>query len=170
MVFNPFTLEKKRILVTGASSGIGREIAIAIARMGGEVIGTGRDMVRLNATKAALAEISNLKHQTISADLTMPEELSRVVLAIEFPIDGVVHSAGISRLAPFRQLTLSHLRQVQSINLEAPLILTQKLLARNLVQRNGSLLFISSIAAHIGVPGVAAYSASKAALIAAVRS
>ena len=169
MVVNPFTLEKKRILVTGASSGIGREIAIAIARMGGEVIGTGRDMVRLNATKAALAEISNLKHQTISADLTMPEELSRVVLEIEFPIDGVVHSAGISRLAPFRQLTLSHLRQVQSINLEAPLILTQKLLARNLVQRNGSLLFISSIAAHIGVPGVAAYSASKAALIAAVR-
>jgi NAD(P)-dependent dehydrogenase (short-subunit alcohol dehydrogenase family) len=167
--FNPFSLAGKRILVTGGSSGIGREIAMTAARMGAEVIAAGRDGEKLGAAKAELAVISSLNHQIISADLTNPDELSRAVSEISNPLDGIVHSAGISRLAPFRQLSLNHLRQVLSINLEAPLVLTQKLLARNFVNKNGSILFISSIAAHIGVPGVAAYSASKAALIAGVR-
>ena len=89
--------------------------------------------------------------------------------SVEAPLHGVVHAAGVSRLAPFRQMTLAHLREVQTINVEAPLLLTQAILRRGLVAPGGSILFISSIAAHIGVAGVGAYSASKAALIAAMR-
>jgi len=62
-----------------------------------------------------------------------------------------------------------HLSDVQAINVDAPMLLTQALLKRNLISADGSLVFLSSIAAHIGVPGVAAYSGTKAALIAMVR-
>jgi NAD(P)-dependent dehydrogenase (short-subunit alcohol dehydrogenase family) len=83
--------------------------------------------------------------------------------------DGVVHAAGISRLSPVRMMTQEHLQEVQSINVDAPMLLTQGLLKRNLIAPSGSIVFVASIAAHIGVAGVAAYSGTKAALIAMMR-
>ncbi|WP_276156024.1 SDR family oxidoreductase, partial [Pseudomonas aeruginosa] len=76
-----------------------------------------------------------------------------------------MHSAGISRLCPVRMMSEAHLREVQSINVDSPMLLTQALLKRNLIAAGGSILFIASIAAHIGVAGVGAYSGTKAALI-----
>ena len=168
-IANPFSLEGKRVLVTGASSGIGQAIALAVASMGAEVLAMGRDAARLEATLAALREISPAPHAICQADLTRPEGVAAAAAAVTAPFDGVVHAAGISRLSPFRQMTVGHLREVQSINVEGPLLLMQGILRRNMVAAGGSILFISSIAAHIGVPGVGAYSASKAALIAATR-
>jgi len=166
---NPFLLKNKRILVTGASSGIGNTLAKSLCEFGAEIICTARDAKRLDALSKTLNLISNLNHQTIIADLTVEDSLESIISEITSPIDGIVHCAGISRLAPFRQITLNHLREIYAINTEAPILLTQKLLAKKLINKNGSILFISSIAAHIGVQGVGAYSSSKAALIAAMR-
>ncbi|WP_082145270.1 SDR family NAD(P)-dependent oxidoreductase [Delftia tsuruhatensis] len=166
---NPFSLENKRILVTGASSGIGQAIALSTARMGATVIGLGRDHSRLAATLTSLQKTSQCSHSVFSVDITKNEEISRVVRNIDTPIHGIVHAAGISRLSPVRQMTLHHLREVQSVNVEGPLLLTQALLKSSLIELGGSILFISSIAAHIGVAGVGAYSGSKAAIIANAR-
>jgi len=166
---NPFSLQGKRVLVTGASSGIGQAIAYGAARMGAEIVAFGRDKARTEETLLALRNISSAKHAVCIADLTQVDELQAAAASVDGPLHGVVHAAGLSRLAPFRQMTLAHLREVNTINVEAPLLLTQAILRRGLVAPGGSILFISSIAAHIGVPGVGAYSASKAGLIAAMR-
>lgn len=166
---NPFSLADRRILVTGATSGLGHSIALTCARMGAEVIGVGRDGARLANTQEALAAISSKAHRTIRADLTQATDRGAVIAELEGAVHGVVHSAGISRLSPVRMLTEQHLREVQAINVDAPMMLTQGLLKRNLVAADGSIVFIASIAAHIGVPGVAAYSGTKAALIAMTR-
>lgn len=168
--FDPFSLADERILVTGSSSGLGKAIALTCARMGAEVICTGRDPERLEATLTELQSISPRTHNAVLADLTQPAGRDAVVAATGgSALNGVVHSAGISRLSPVRMLTEQHLREVQSINVDAPMLLTQALLKRNLIAANGSMVFIASIAAHIGVPGVAAYSGTKAALLAMVR-
>jgi NAD(P)-dependent dehydrogenase (short-subunit alcohol dehydrogenase family) len=167
--FNPFTLTGKRVLVTGASSGLGQAIALACAKMGAELLVTGRDQARLAQTLEQLQVISALPHQAVVADLTQASEREALVNAVGAEIHGLVHSAGISRLCPVRMMSEAHLREVQSINVDAPLLLTQALLKRNLVGVQGSILFIASIAAHIGVAGVGAYSGTKAALIAISR-
>ena len=166
---NPFTLRDRRILVTGATSGIGKAIALCCANMGAVVVGTGRDAERLELTLKALKAISVQPHLMVHADLTQAADREHLVSTLREPIDGLVHSAGISRLSPVRMITERHLREIQAINVEAPMLLTQALLKRNLIAGNGSIVCIASIAAHIGVPGVAAYSGTKAALIAMMR-
>ena len=166
---NPFTLSNHRVLVTGASSGIGCATALACARMGATVIGSGRDSTRLQQTLDGLQKISDKPHTVVSADLTNPSDRSALLATLSEPLHGVVHCAGTSRLSPVRMMTERHLRELQVLNVEAPMLLTQAILKGNLIQANGSLVFIASIAAHIGVPGVAAYSGTKAALIAMTR-
>lgn len=166
---NPFTLEGKRILVTGASSGLGYAISVGAAAMGAQIIGVGRDASRLDRLSQEIQSISSLTHQVITADLLLQESIEHLVSQLDHPIDGIVHSAGISRLSPMRQVSIKHIREVNSINVEAPLLLSQSLLAKNKISPGGSIVFMSSIAAHIGVPGVGVYSGSKAYLIAAMR-
>ncbi|MDH6149720.1 MULTISPECIES: SDR family NAD(P)-dependent oxidoreductase [Paraburkholderia] len=167
---NPFSLSGKRILVTGASSGIGRQIAISCSQMGAQVVITGRDRERLKQTLEMLDKSALAGHQAVQAELTNAAERETLVAALGgTQLNGVVHSAGISRLSPVRMFTEQHLREVQAINVDAPMLLTQALLKRNLVAPEGSLVFVASIAAHIGVAGVAAYSGTKAALIAMTR-
>lgn len=163
---NPFSLAGKRILVTGASSGIGRAIAIGCSHMGANIVATGRDAVRLAETMESLHQG---QHQMVIADLTKENERETLISELSQPIDGCVHSAGISRLSPVRMVNEAHLMEIMSINVIAPMLLTQGLLKKQKIQNNGAILFISSIAAHIGVQGVAGYSGSKAALIAMMR-
>jgi len=167
--FNPFTLEGKRILVTGASSGLGYAISVGAAAMGAEIIGIGRDATRLDKLLQEIQSISSLAHKVIIADLLLQESIEHLVSQLDHPVDGVVHSAGISRLSPIRQASIKHIREVNSINVEAPLLLSQSLLFGNKINPSGSIVFLSSIAAHIGVRGCGIYSGSKAYLIAAMR-
>ena len=166
---NPFSLADRRILVTGATSGLGYAIAMACVQMGAEVIGVGRDEERLKNARQALGVLSSKSHRMVRADLTQVADRDALVTSLGAPIHGLIHSAGISRLSPVRMLTQQHLHEVQSINVDAPMLLTQALLKRNLVAADGSIVFIASIAAHIGVAGVAAYSGTKAALVAMMR-
>lgn len=163
---NPFSLAGKRILVTGASSGIGRQIALGCAHAGAEVLVSGRNDERLNATLAAL---SGTGHQTLPLDVR-DETAVKAAAPIAGKLDGVVHSAGISALAPLRLATRSHIENQLAANLVGPMLLTRELLLRNAIRQEGAIVFISSISAHIGVRGVSAYSASKGALEAMARS
>src|ERR1700754_2365409 len=114
--FNPFSLAGKRVLVTGASSGLGRASALTFARMGAEVIATGRDTERLTEVAAALAQASPAPHLTLRADLTDATEREALLDALGGPIHGVLHSAGISRLSPIRMVTVELLREIQAAN------------------------------------------------------
>ena len=167
--FNPFSLVGKRILITGATSGLGYATAIACAKMGATIIGVGRNTVKLEEILNELNLISSLPHQLLSADLIIDEDRDRLVAQIQEPLNGLVHCAGISALSPVRMINKNHLRKVQEINVEAPTLLTQALLKKNLLLADGSIIFLSSIAAHIGVAGVSAYSGTKAALQAIAR-
>lgn len=161
-----FGLEGRTILVTGASSGLGRQIAVHCAGAGASVIATGRDPARLDAL---LAELGDGGHRALPADLT--DDAAVKALAEQAgKIDGVVHSAGVAALAPIRLASRQHIENQLAVNLVAPMLLTQQLLLRNALRPGGALLFVSSISAHIGVHGVAAYSASKGGLEAMTRS
>jgi len=160
-----FSLGGQRILVTGASSGLGRAIAIACAARGATLILAGRDTARLAETQAALAGEG---HVEIDGDLVDDAARERLVAGAGL-LDGIVHCAGISRLSPMRMVNAKHLQEVWSINYESPVLLTQRLLAKGQVAAGGSILFMSSIAAFIGVAGVGVYSGTKAALIGTMR-
>lgn len=162
---SPFSLVGKRILVTGASSGLGRQIAISSSAMGAIMIISGRDEARLAETMSAL---KGNGHQAITAELTQSDDVQSLVEEAG-ALNGVVHCAGISRLAPIRMTSAAQMSEVLKINYESPMLLTQRLLARNRIEPDGAILFISSIAAYIGVAGVGIYSGSKAALIATMR-
>lgn len=158
---NPFSLEGKRILITGASSGIGRQIAISCAAMGATCVISGRDSERLAAT---FAEIGDGAHVSTVADLLVSEQ--RIALVDNAGlVDGVIHCAGTASLSPMRLATEKHLRELMLVNYEAPTLLTQRLLAKKSIAKGGSILFIASIAAHVGFVANGAYSASKGALV-----
>lgn len=166
MSFNPFSLDGRRVLVTGASSGIGRQVAIHCANMGSIVVVTGRNAERLEETRRQLGPG---EHEAIVADLVEPEAIEQVA-ARAGVLDGVVHVAGIAKLVPFRMISSKHLDEVLDVNLRAPLLLTRALLAKKAIQPGGSLVFVGSVASEIGPVATAAYAASKAALLGAVRS
>lgn len=161
-----FSLVGKRILVTGASSGIGRQIAIACAQMGAQLVISGRDVIRLGITFSALPDKG---HTQIVADLTAQADIDRLV-ADAGVLDGLVHAAGISKLVPLRLINQTHLDEMFASNTFAPMLLTRGLLAKKRIAAGGSILFIASIASHIGPMASSAYAASKSALLGMVRS
>ena len=152
----------KTILVTGASSGIGRAIAIACAEKGMKVVLTGRNTVRLNQTRAQMAGDG---HLIVPADLTNAAQ--RQALAEQVPIlDGVVHCAGIGSRVLCKMLEPNDVRHVMKVNFEAPILLQAALLQEKRIALSASIIFIASSAATMPSVGNAVYSASKAALIA----
>jgi short-subunit dehydrogenase len=162
---SPFGLSGKTVLVTGASSGIGRAVALRCAEAGASVVVTGRDADRLSET---LQSLPGGGHRALPADLVDPAALRAVADGCG-PLDGVVHSAGVRGLSPIRMAGEKFVRHVMQINYEVPVLLTQRLLHKNVLRDNSSMIFMSSIAAHIGTVGVGIYSGSKAALVGTMR-
>ena len=159
---NPFSLSGKTILVTGASSGIGRGIAVACAGMGAQLILTGRSITRLQETLSAL---EGEGHSYIAADLTNAQE--RTALVEQLPaLHGVVHCAGVGSRVPCKMLTQEDIDHVLKPNTEAPMLLQAELLAEKKLQKGASVVIIASAAANMPVAGNAVYSASKAAMVA----
>jgi NAD(P)-dependent dehydrogenase (short-subunit alcohol dehydrogenase family) len=166
MIDNPFQLRGKRVLVTGASSGIGRAVATECAAAGATVIVNGRDPARLQET---LDGLDGDGHLAIGADLTVPEQLAALVEQTGL-IDGVVHGAGVHGVMPVRMVRKVFLDNVFTANFQAPVLLTQQLLYKKNLRDGASILFMSSIAAHTGTVGVGPYAASKGALLGIMRS
>lgn len=159
---NPFSLSGKTILVTGASSGIGRGIAVACAGMGARIILTARNTERLQET---LSQLEGDGHTYIAADLT--DEAERRALVEQLPIlDGVVQCAGVGSRVPCKMVTKEDINHVFQPNTEAPILLQAELLEKKKLKKQSSVVFIASAAATMPSKGNAVYSASKAAIIA----
>lgn len=158
---NPFTLEGKTILVTGASSGIGRAIAIACAKSGYAVILNGRNVERLKET---LSQMVGVGHIIIPADLT--NSAQRQTLVEHVPVlNGVVHCAGIGSRVLCKMLEADDVQHVMGVNFNAPVLLQAALLQGKKIAAGSSIVFIASAAATMPSVGNAIYSASKGALI-----
>ena len=157
MEYNPFTLKGKTILVTGASSGIGQATAVKCAQMGAEVVITGRDTERLQATADLMG---NLKAQ-IAADLTNQEDVERLVASLP-PLDGAVLCAGNSTTLPLQFGSREKFDEMFNVNFFAPVELLYK---KKVLQKGASVVLIASIGGtHSFMPGNGVYGASKAAL------
>ena len=154
---SPFSVAGKHVLVTGASSGLGRQAAIACAADGATVLISGRDKDRLEQTHA---QLSGSGHETILGDLADDAIVSAVANSAR-KFDGVVHCVGVSVPMPMRMVTKEFLLRLFGTNVFIPLLLTQRLLAKGRVNKNGSILFLSSSAACRGVHGMATYSGTK---------
>jgi len=160
-MYNPFSLEGKTILVTGASSGIGRAIAIECSKMGATVIITARNKERLNET---LSQMEGKDHIIITADLSNEDE--RKQLVDKSPdINGLVNCAGLIKTLTFPFITTEALTNVMDINFTAPVLLSVEMIKRKKVSKNGSIVFISSIGGVMIVAiGNSIYNASKGAI------
>lgn len=160
---NRFCLDGKTVLVTGASSGIGRAIAIACAEQGADVVLTGRNRSRLEETLLMMR--GEEKHRIIPADLT--DEAQRQALAEQAPaLNGVVHCAGIGSRVLCKMLESDEVQHVMEVNFNAPVLLQAELLREKKIAKEASVVFIASAAATMPSVGNAIYSASKAATIA----
>lgn len=163
---SPYSLDGKVILVTGASSGIGRACAIMASQMGARLVITGRNEERLQESLAAL---NGSGHTALPMDLqdvaAMPEWVQSLM-----PLDGVVHAAGLAQVVPFRMIRENHLDELMHVNFKAPMLLTQQMLMQRKINSQASLVFITAVADHVAPVGTAVYAATKAALTSAVRS
>lgn len=138
---NPFSLENKTILVTGASSGIGKATAVECSGMGASVIVTGRDEKRLDETYSELKGNRNVK---ILSDLTDMHDFESLIEKLPV-INGIVHCAGIADPVPFKFITREKLDNIFSINFFSPVLLSKELIKRKILLRDSSIVFISSI-------------------------
>lgn len=160
---NLFDIEYKNILVTGASSGIGKEIAIKLNALGANVIITGRNEERLNETRDLLIYHLGIPAESYPCDLSKEDDIRKMVT--ELPqLDGVVFCAGVVEYYPIKFINSEKINNIFSVNLNSQIILTQQLTKNKKLKPNGSLVYISSIASKIGVAGTSLYAASKAGL------
>lgn len=156
---NEFSLEGKTILITGASSGIGKAASVMAARYGATLILTGRHEERLAETRR-LAENQPVIH---TADLTVTHDMDALIERVPV-LDGIVHCAGIVGPYPARFVTQDDIDRMFSINYSVPVNLTSKLIRKKKVANGASLVFMSTIATRNPYFGGALYSGSKAAL------
>jgi NAD(P)-dependent dehydrogenase (short-subunit alcohol dehydrogenase family) len=160
-VNNPFSLIGKTILITGASSGIGRSIALECSKMGANLILTGRNKIRLSET-FALLEGEN--HQQYTADLTNENDMESLVKFLP-KLDGFVSNAGIAKPQVLQMSKVEDINNVFEINTLAPVYLTRLILQKKKLNKGASLVYISSINGYNCVSfGSSIYAASKSAL------
>ncbi len=159
--YNPFSLAGKRILVTGASAGIGRAVAIACSKMGAVMVITGRSQNRLDETFHLL---EGGGHESRTADLSSEEDINNLVRDMP-ALDGVVHCAGIGFRKPCKMLTSSDVDEVMNINFKSSVCLQAVLLKEKKVNKKASIVFLASRAASSPSIGNALYSASKGAIV-----
>jgi len=165
-MYNPFSLYGKTILVTGASSGIGKAVAIECSRLGSKVIITARNNNRLEQT---LNELEGEGHQMIICDLNNEDEIDKMVA--ELPeIQGLVNNAGFTKILPVQFINSEAINGILQVNTVAPMILLQKLLKKKKLKKGSSIVFTSSLAGlGFSTVGNSMYAASKGAISAFIR-
>ncbi len=152
----------KRILITGASRGIGRAIAVRLAAADTTLLLHGRDRIALAETRRAL-EAKGARTLELLFDLQDPAAISAMAEAIGTePLDVLVHNAGSAVVKPFENVALHEWQANFAVNVTAPFLLTQKLASR--MPAGASIVHILSIAAKTGFPNWSAYCTSKFAL------
>ena len=160
MAYNPFSLEGKTVLITGASSGIGQAAAIECSRCGATIILTARNQDRLLET---YHQLDGEGHRIIQCDLTNIDEVSNMVEQVS-ALDGLVLSAGINDKSLVKFLSEEHIEKMLSTNFVAPVQLTRLLIKKKRIKKEASIVMISSAAAFLPSIANAMYASSKAAL------
>ena len=159
--YNPFSLEGKTVLVTGASSGIGQETAIQCSKMGAQVLATARNVERLKET---LSQMEGDGHKMIVADLTNQDDVYRLVGEVE-SLKGLVLCAGKGMTSPFPFSTRDKYDEIFNVNFFAPVELFRLLVRKKKLEKDASVVFVSSIGGNGSYSlGNGVYGASKAAV------
>ncbi len=160
-MYNPFTLENKTILVTGASSGIGRAIAIECSKMRASVIITGRNEERLKETHA---QMEGNQPNYIIADLSLPNDVQNLVQKIT-SLNGLVNCAGFTKVLPFPFAERKDFEEVMEVNFFAPTEISRLLVKSKKMQKGASIVFISSVSGvYCSSVAGSIYSSSKGAI------
>jgi len=155
-----YSFSGKTVLVTGATSGIGKQSAIDLSAAGATLIITGRNKERLNET---IQLLKGEGHTLFIADLTEFDSLG--TLAESLPVlNGIVHSAGVTGHLPAKFIGANDVSEVLRINYMAPVLLTAALLRKKKIAANASIVFLSSITTKYPYYGGAIYGSSKAAI------
>ncbi len=165
-MYNPYSLEGKTILVTGASSGIGMATAIECSKLGAKLIITGRNLERLSET---YNELEGSGHKMVVADLYDSSDVGMLCNEAGV-VDGLVNNAGVgfTRLISF--IKEDDLQTVFKANAFSGMLLTKMFLKKKRINKGGSIVFVSSLASYRSTPGNAVYAASKAAIESFARS
>ncbi len=159
-MYNPFTLNGKTILVTGASSGIGRGISISCSKMGAKVHLMARNEERLNNTLALMEGEGHMIHK---ADLCYADDINVLVDTLPF-IDGMVLCAGIIKTMPVKNINEEAMIEIFNANIMGNIMLCSRLLRKKKLNRGGSVVFISSVSTFNVKVGNSLYSATKGAV------
>ena len=170
LAYNPLDLSGKTVLVTGASSGIGRETAIILSLLGARVVAAGRNEERLQATVQSLAGGGHTYRVfDVTALNGLPkwmQDASKSVGAFH----GLVHCAGCELIGPLRFLTVEDSERVMRTNFLSAVHLCKAFRAKGVHEKPASIVLISSVAGLVGEPAAAVYGASKAALAGLARA
>lgn len=169
-MYNPFSLENKVIIVTGASSGIGAQCAIDCSKMGAKVVLVARNEERLQQT---VSQMEGEGHLVKSYDLNDLDGVKSLVVSITSEtgkVDGFIHAAGIEITKPIKLLTPEDYENVYRTNALAGFEFVRQLSSIKNTNNGASIVLISSISGVIGRGTVAAYAASKGAMISATRT
>ena len=162
-VYNPFSLLDKTVLVTGASSGIGRETAIMCSKMGARVIVTARNQERLQETYDQLDSRTE-GHIQLLADVTSQADVEQLIASLP-SLDGAVLCAGNSTTLPLQFGSREKFDEMFDVNFFAPVELLRLMYKKKVLQKGASVVLIASIGGtHSFMPGNGVYGASKAAL------
>ena len=158
---NPFSLGGKTILVTGASSGIGKATAIECSKIGATVVITGRNHQRLEDT---YNQLEGENHRMIVADLNNEQDIQLLIGQLPL-IDGMVHCAGLTKNVPFQFASKVNFDEVLNLNFYAPAEISRSILKAKKIAKNSSIVFISSISGvYCSAVASTIYSASKGAV------
>jgi short-subunit dehydrogenase len=162
------SLGGQTVLVTGATSGIGRAAAIQLAREDAEVVVHGRDATRGEQVVAEISRAGGKAH-FIAADLSDPTEIRRLADQAG-QVDVLVNNAGFSWFGPTADLDVATYDALFDSNVRAPYFLVAALAPRMAANGGGSIVNVASMVASIGITGAAAYGATKATLTAMTRA
>lgn len=156
--YNPFSLQGKRILVTGASSGIGKATAIECSKLGASLVITARNEGRLQET---MAQLEGDNHHKIICDLSEMDSVQELIDKLPI-LDGIVNNAGMNKMLPIQFVGKTDFMETMLVNAISPIMLTQGLLKKKKIAKGGSIVFVSSIAGHTrSSVGNTMYCASK---------
>ena len=170
-MYNPFTLKGKTIIITGASSGIGRQCAIDCSKMGARVILIGRNEERLNETRS---QMEGCEHFINPFDLTDFEQMpmmTKQIVEQAGPVNGVLHCAGISATEPLKLTSVERLDEFFRSNVYSAVMLSKEVCKMKNYSKDGcSIVMFSSVMGVVGESMKSSYSLTKGALISGVRS
>jgi len=169
-MYNPFSLKGKVILITGTSSGIGKECAISCSKLGAKVILIARNEEKL---KSVFSELEGDNHLCFSLDVTEYGKIESVIKeSVEKlgKIDGFIHSAGIEITKPLKVMNSKDYEKLFSVNVIAGFEFAKIITKKKYSNDGSSFIYIASIMSNVGMPALVGYCSSKGAIVSGIRS